>query len=117
MLNGSMMADICDSDELASGLRREGLFSAVFAICYKAGIAGGTLFGNYLLHWSGVRGESVGGASVVTLVPEVVSNIRLAYLLPTSLCFLGAAVLMLLYPLTQAKVQAIRTALENRKSA
>ena len=116
MLNGSMMADICDSDELATGRRREGLFSAVFAICYKAGIASGALFGNYLLHWSGVRGESVAGASLVSLAPEVVSNIRLAYLLPPSLCYLGAAGFMIFYPLTQARVRAIRDTLEEGKA-
>jgi GPH family glycoside/pentoside/hexuronide:cation symporter len=114
LLNGSMMADICDSDELETGRRREGMFSAVFAICYKGGIAGGALFGNYLLQWSGVRGETDAGASIVTMAPDVIGNIRVAYFLPTTLCYLGAASLMLIYPLTQAKVKALREALDNR---
>ncbi len=114
LLNGSMMADICESDELDTGRRREGMFTAVFAMCYKAGIAAGALFGNYLLHWSGVRGESDAAAKVVELAPGVVTNIRIAYLLPPALCFLGAAAFMLCYPLTQARVRAIREALEAR---
>lgn len=112
LLNGSMMADICDSDELETGRRREGMFSAVFAICYKGGIATGALCGNYLLHWSGVRGESDAAAKVVELAPNVITNIRIAYLLPPALCFLGAAAFMIFYPLTQARVKAIRQALD-----
>lgn len=112
MLNGSMMADICDSDELKSGRRREGLFSAVFSICYKAGIATGALFGNYLLQWSGVRGETEASASVVSLAPDVVVNIRIAYMLPTAVCYLGVAFLMLYYPLSRRRMTEIRRKLD-----
>ena len=116
LLNGSMMADICDSDELETGRRREGMFSAVFAICYKGGIAAGALFGSYLLQWSGVRGETDAAANIVTMAPEVVTNIRIAYLLPPALCYLGAAVFMICYPLTQARVNEIRRALDGRNA-
>lgn len=116
LLNGSMMADICDSDELATGRRREGMFSAVFAIGYKSGIAAGTLLGSYLLHWSGVRGETDAAARIVDLAPEVVTHIRLAYLLPPALCFLAGALLLLRYPLTQARVKAIRETLDARSA-
>ncbi|MES2922946.1 MAG: MFS transporter [Verrucomicrobiota bacterium] len=114
LLNGSMMADICDNDELETGRRREGMFTAVFAVCYKGGIAAGALCGNYLLHWSGVRGESNAAATIVELAPDVISNIRIAYLLPPALSYLGAAAFMIYYPLTQARVKAIRQALEAR---
>lgn len=112
MLNGSMMADICDSDQLATGNRREGMFSAVFSICYKGGIAAGALFGNYLLQWSGVRGETDAAANIVQLAPDVISNIRVAYLLPPALSYLGAAGFMLAYPLTRARMKSIRGKLE-----
>lgn len=114
LLNGSMMADICDDDELRSGERREGMFSAVFAICYKGGIAFGALFGGYLLKWSGVTGEKDSSADVVSLAPEVIENIRLAYLLPPALCFLGAAGIMLAYPLTKSRMEEIRAALDTQ---
>lgn len=117
LLNGSMMADVCDSDELQTGCRREGMFTAVFAVCYKAGIAAGALVGNYLLQWSGVRGESDASASVVALAPEVVANIRLAYLLPPALCFSGAALFMIFYPLTRSRMREIREELEARHEA
>jgi GPH family glycoside/pentoside/hexuronide:cation symporter len=117
LLNGSMMADICDSDELETGRRREGMFSAVFAICYKAGIAAGALCGNYLLQWSGVRGEPDAAAKVVELAPGVIANIRLAYLLPPALCYLAAAGFMICYPLTQARVKEIRESLDARRGS
>lgn len=116
LLNGSMLADICDSDELETGRRREGMFTAVFAICYKCGIAAGALFGNYLLQWSGVRGETDATAKIVELAPGVISNIRLAYLLPPALCYLGAAVFMIFYPLTRARVKEIRDTLDARRA-
>ena len=90
------------------------MFTAVFAVCYKGGIAAGALCGSYLLHWSGVRGESDAAAAVVEHAPNAISNIRLAYLLPPSLCYLGAAAFMFCYPLTQARVKVIRQALESR---
>jgi Na+/melibiose symporter-like transporter len=115
LLNGSMMADVCDFDELQTGRRREGMFSAVFSICYKGGIALGALFGSYLLHWAGARGESDGTASVVFLAPEVIHQIRWAYALPPALCFAGAAFLMWRYPLTRQRMAEIRHTLDHRK--
>ncbi len=114
LLNGSMLADICDSDELETGRRREGMFTAVFAICYKAGIAAGALFGSYLLQWAGVRGEQVAGANLVSLAPDILRNVRLAYLLPPALCFLGAALFIAFYPLTRDRVKRVRDQLESR---
>lgn len=116
LLNGSMMADICDADEVATGRRREGMFSAVFSICYKGGIAAGALWGNYLLQWSGVRGESDAGASVVSLPPEVIGHIRMAYAVPPAVCFVAAAILMWRYPLTRERVAAIRATLDRRSA-
>lgn len=116
LLNGSMLADICDSDELETGRRREGMFTALFAICYKSGIAAGVLFGSYLLQWSGVRGEADATAEIVALAPGVISNIRLAYLLPPALSFLGAATFMTFYPLTKARVRSIRNTLDARRA-
>lgn len=113
LLNGSMMADVCDSDELSTSRRREGMFSAVFSICYKAGIAAGALFGNYLLQWCGVRGESDASANVLTLAPEIIGRIRWAYALPPALCFAGAAALMLIYPLSRKRMARIRGMLSN----
>jgi GPH family glycoside/pentoside/hexuronide:cation symporter len=115
LLNGSMMADVCDSDEIETGRRREGMFSAVFAIGYKGGIAAGALFGNYLLHWCGVRGESRGSANIVELAPDIIANVRLAYMFPPAVCLLGAAGFMLYYPLTKARVKVNRDTLESRR--
>lgn len=104
-----------DSDELETGRRREGMFSAVFAIGYKAGIAAGALFGNYLLQWSGVRGESSGSADLVELAPDIIANVRLAYMATPALCLLAAAACLLYYPLTKARVKANRLVLEARR--
>lgn len=84
--------------------------------CYKAGIAAGALFGSYLLHRSGVRGEPDAAASVVEMAPGVISNVRLAYLLPPALCYFGAALFMICYPLSRARMREIRGELDARHS-
>ncbi len=52
---------------------------------------------------------------MVQLAPEVITNIRIAYLLPPALCYLGAGGFMICYPLTQARVKGIRETLDARR--
>ncbi|HBG61993.1 MAG: hypothetical protein A2Y03_01135 [Omnitrophica WOR_2 bacterium GWF2_38_59] len=49
----SMLADICDVDELETGERREGMFSAVYWWMVKMGLAFAGLLGGAMLAWTG----------------------------------------------------------------
>lgn len=49
----SMVADVCDEDELATGERREGMFSAVYWWMVKLGLAIASLTGGILLNATG----------------------------------------------------------------
>lgn len=49
VMTGSMMADICDYDELVNGQRREGLFSAVWGWLNKTAYSIGTMVSGFLL--------------------------------------------------------------------
>ncbi len=106
LLNGALVADICDEDELRTGRRREGMYSAVFAFMYKTAVGVVSLLGGFVLLWAGVEDK------IVHLSQPTLERLRLVYTLVPAVCFLGAAALLTIYPLTVARVNAIREKLE-----
>lgn len=108
-VNGSFAADICDEDELNTGHRREGLYSAVFAFVYKSAIGIVALGSGALLAWVGVAGQE-------TMLPaETLLKVRLAYL-SIPVLFLSLAVLsMWFYPLTRGRVADIQAQLKSQR--
>jgi glycoside/pentoside/hexuronide:cation symporter, GPH family len=58
LMVSSMVADICDEDELRSGLRREGMFGAVNGFALKAALALTALVGGVLLQTSGFDADA-----------------------------------------------------------
>jgi len=59
LMVSSMVADVCDEDELKTGLRREGMFGAVNGFALKAALAVTALVGGILLQFSGFDAEGV----------------------------------------------------------
>ena len=57
----SMLADVCDFDELENGSRREGIFGAIYWWMIKLGQAAASLMSGFLLNWTGFK-ESLHGA-------------------------------------------------------
>jgi len=55
----SMVADVCDEDELKTGLRREGMFGAVNGFALKAALAITALVGGILLQFSGFDAKGI----------------------------------------------------------
>jgi len=56
-LMSSMVADVCDLDELQTGTRREGMFSAVYWWMVKLGVALSSLISGLLINATGFRQE------------------------------------------------------------
>ncbi len=56
-LANSMVADVCDLDELQTGKRREGMFGAVYWWTVKLGLALTSLMSGYLLNATGFHQE------------------------------------------------------------
>jgi len=52
-LVGSMVADVCDFDELQTGTRREGMFGAIYWWMVKLGLAAASLIAGFLLNATG----------------------------------------------------------------
>jgi GPH family glycoside/pentoside/hexuronide:cation symporter len=105
---GSMIADICDLDELKHGVRREGSYSAVYSWWLKLAISSAYLVAGVLL-------ESTGFDDKVELQAEsTLFWLRFWEIsLPSALCF-GAFILLRNYPITEASAYATKKKLEEQ---
>ena len=59
LMVSSMVADVCDEDELKTGLRREGMFGAVNGFALKAALSVTALIGGVLLTFTGFDAEEI----------------------------------------------------------
>ncbi|PTY06345.1 hypothetical protein DB347_13020 [Opitutaceae bacterium EW11] len=110
MLFYSLLADVVDYDELKTGRRREGSFSACVSWISKVGMALGAGFSFFILDWVGYNPELGGNQSAHTLF-----MIRLLLAI-IPIVGLGLALVALAkYPLTQEKMAEIRLQLEARR--
>jgi glycoside/pentoside/hexuronide:cation symporter, GPH family len=74
VMSNSMIADICDIDELRTGQRREGMYWAVFNWIQKSAISIALLFSGVVLDLAGFD------ASMPAQTPEAIQNLRVAYM-------------------------------------
>jgi GPH family glycoside/pentoside/hexuronide:cation symporter len=110
VLMPSMLADVCDDDELRHGQRREGMFGSIFSWIQKAGFSLSMLGMGIALNFSGFD-ASLGGEQS----SESIMTLRL-FLSVSTAVWSGAAILLLFfYPLTQKRAYEIRDALEARR--
>jgi len=109
LLSTSMLADVCDEDELHTGLRREGIYSAALEFGKKCAIAFSTIVSGYVLAIAGFDAR-------LPMQPEqTVSNLRLGYIIIMMLSLGAGAVFLAFYPLTHARAVEIRQILDRRK--
>ena len=108
----SMMADICDEDELRHGLRREGMFGAVFSWIEKTVVSLaylGTGFALTLAHFN----PELGGNQA----PETFVRMRLFLAGAPALTALFAIIALTFYPITSARAAETRKQLELRRGS
>lgn len=108
----SMMADICDEDELKHGQRREGMFSAVFSWIEKMVVSLaylGTGFALALAHFN----PDLGGNQA----PETFTRMRLFLAGAPALTAVLAIGALFFYPLTAQRAANTRKQLEERRGA
>jgi len=108
VLTSAMMADVCDLDELKTGLRREGMYGSVFTLLVKIGVSCIALVTGYALTLSGY----IPKAEVQT--PEAVHNLRLFFVFLPITFLLTAMVLTVVYPLSKQKMEQIRLQLNSK---
>ena len=112
LLLASMLADICDEDELASGQRREGMFGAIFSWLQKTAVSVAFLGAGLALAISGFDQKLGGGQAEHTFI-----SMRLLLAASTVLPPLAAILLLRFYPLDAVRAAETRRKLEIRRGA
>lgn len=108
-LVNAMIADICDEDELSTGVRREGIYFAVYNWWWKVAVSIATVISGYLQRLTGfVEGAAV--QSDATLFWLRAWEIGL----PPVLCFIGI-LLLAKYPLSEERAYEIKHRLAERR--
>ncbi|MDP2139083.1 MAG: MFS transporter [Candidatus Didemnitutus sp.] len=109
-LVNSMIADICDEDEYATGVRREGIYFAVYNWWWKVAVSIASVLSGYLLRVTGFV------ETMATQTESTLFWIRFWEIgLPPILCAISA-VLLFTYPLTEQRAYEIKALLAARKA-
>ena len=109
-LMGSMIADVCDLDELESHERREGMFGSIYWWVVKLGMAAALAIGGILLNTTGFD-VALGG-------DQAESTIFLMRLFDVGIPLVASAVaiwMIAAYPITEQRAHEVRVALEARR--
>ena len=110
----SMVADVCDDDELKSNRRREGMFSAVKGFALKAAQALTFGLGGYLATVAGYDPSAVEEAG---LAVDTAVRMKLLLIGFQSVGLLLAIVVFCYYPITRARAEETRRLLDERAAA
>ena len=111
VLMASMLADICDEDELASGQRREGMFGAIFSWIQKMAVSLSFLGTGFTLVLSGFD-QKLGGQQA----SGTFTTMRLFLVGSASVTAVLAMVTLRYYTLTAQRAEETRRVLEARRS-
>jgi GPH family glycoside/pentoside/hexuronide:cation symporter len=109
LMFSSMVADICDEDELVTGLRREGAYVAVGGFFGKTAQVGTLLLAGALPRMAGY---------VDTSVPPALAQLERMRAMLIAIQFIAlliAITILWFYPLTRARSEAIRRQLDQRR--
>lgn len=109
-LMGSMIADVCDMDELQSHERREGMFGSIYWWVVKLGMAAALAIGGVLLNATGFDVALGGEQSSQTLI-----YMRLFDVLVPVVSSAVAIWLIVSYPITEKVAANVRDELERRR--
>lgn len=109
-LMGSMIADVCDFDELETGHRREGMFGSIFWWVVKLGMALALGFSGFLLNATGFDVEVGGDQPERTLLLMRIFDCVIPMVASAIAIWLVAS-----YRITEDKAREIRTRLEARR--
>jgi Na+/melibiose symporter-like transporter len=112
ILPASMIADVVDEDELANGVRREGLFFGLLNLGEKIGASGAILTAGLLLNYV-VKLDSKSAEQA----PGVVAKLGLAYSAVPAALLVLAAILILRYDLSKKKVREMQNLLAIREES
>lgn len=105
----SMIADVCDEDELVTGERREGTFSAVYWWMVKLGMSASLALSGFLLAATGFK-ESLGASQL----PQTFFFMRICDVAFPAVFIALAIYFVSRYPLTEERAYEIKNLLTRR---
>jgi len=112
MLFISMIGDVCEEDELQTGLRREGVYSAVGGFSRKAAVAAAGLGSGLILKLVGFDAEVAEASGA----PEgVVQRLKLFFILGQATVLIAGIVLLRFYPITRERAEETQRILRARR--
>jgi GPH family glycoside/pentoside/hexuronide:cation symporter len=109
MLHSAIVADIIDYDELETGKRREGSFTACSSYILKLGNSGGYFVSGLILGWAGIN------SSVAIQTPDTIFWIRAMLASIPVIGLIIVIMFILQIKLTKQKCAEIRAQLEKRR--
>ncbi len=112
MMFVSMTGDVCDADELETGLRREGMYAAISGFSQKIALAFAGLLGGIALKCSGFDATT---AESGPLGPEVLVRMKGFFVFGQTAVFLLAIVCIAFFPITKQRALETRRRIEARK--
>ena len=110
LMVSSMVADVCDEDELETGRRREGIFSAVTSFVQKLLLSLTALTGGVVLKLCGYQDN-------VTPSDATNTAMKLTFILIPSLTLFVAILIFRKYPITRQRAERTRALLAERLAA
>lgn len=110
ILTNAMLADVCDEDELTTGHRREGMYTAVYGWLVKLGFSLVFILCGYMAAFSGYDPALKGNQPA-----EVIFKMRLLLTWVPTAILLIAGIMTALYSITETRAHAIRAELERRR--
>lgn len=112
LMVSSMLADVCDEDELKTGLRREGMYSAIIGFALKAGQALAFAVGGV---FAGMAGFDIDIIAEVGMDQSTASTMKMVLVGLQSVGILISIGLFCYYPITRQKSEETRRLLAERK--
>ncbi len=108
LIGVSMLGDVCDADELATGLRREGIYSASMEFGKKMAIALSTLLSGYVLLATGFDQKAA------TQAPETLLWLRIGFIVVVGVALIISAAAIWFYPISHERARETRGLLDAR---
>jgi GPH family glycoside/pentoside/hexuronide:cation symporter len=109
VLSSSMLADICDIDELNTGFRREGMYGGIFSWIFKVGMGAVIAMSGIAVSLSGFD-----AALGINQKPQAIFYLRCYYAISPIVFLTIAFLLTYLYPITEKQMRQTRDILDKR---
>jgi len=108
LLFSSLIGDVCDDDELRTGLRQEGVYSAVSGFVNKCAGALVILGAAFMLEFAGY----VAGADPS---PEIAFKMKAIFISVQAIGLAAGLALMAFFPISRKRAEETRRILDERK--